>query len=132
MKAKINVIFKNYLLITLGSVLYAAGVAMFLDPNNLASGGVSGIAIIVGSFIDIIPTGAWVVIINVPIMIAGVWKLGAKILLPTFYSLAVSSAAMMFFELFVVPPKIDTLLACAGGAVLVAVIFKIKPVRKWR
>lgn len=109
---------KNYMLITLGSILYAAGVSLFLDPNELASGGVSGIAIIIGSIVDIIPTGAWVIIINIPIMIAGVWKLGAKILLPTFYSLAVSSAAMTLFELFVPPVTHNALLACAGGAVL--------------
>ena len=110
--------FKNYILTTVGCILYAAGVSLFLDPNELASGGVSGIAIIIGSIIDIIPTGAWVVILNVPIMIAGVWKLGAKILLPTFYALAVSSGAMMFFEYFVPPITYNPLLACVGGAVL--------------
>ena len=111
---------KNYCLITLGSVLYAAGVALFLDPNDLASGGVSGIAIIVNSVLDFIPTGMWVVIFNVPIMIAGVWKLGAKILLPTFFSLAVSSGAMTLFELLCPSLTENPILACVGGAVLVA------------
>lgn len=117
---KLSRTFKNYCLIALGSVLYAAGVALFLDPNNLASGGVSGIAIIVNSVIDFIPTGMWVVIFNVPIMIAGVWKLGAKILLPTFFSLAVSSGAMTLFELLCPSLTENPVLACVGGAVLVA------------
>lgn len=117
---KLSRTFKNYCLITLGSVLYAAGVALFLDPNNLASGGVSGIAIIVNSVLDFIPTGMWVVIFNVPIMIAGVWKLGAKILLPTFFSLAVSSGAMTLFELLCPSLTENPILACVGGAVLVA------------
>ena len=111
---------KNYILITVGSILYAAGVALFLGPNDLASGGVSGIAIILNSLIDFVPTGMWVVIFNVPIMIAGVWKLGAKILLPTFYSLAVSSGAMTLLELFCPPLTENPFLACVGGAVLVA------------
>ncbi len=120
MKIKASRILKNYLLIALGSILYAAGVALFLDPNNLASGGVSGIAIIIGEFADFFPTGTWVVIINIPIMVAGVWKLGAKILLPTFFSLFVSALAMNGFEYFVQPITDNPLLACVGGAVLVA------------
>lgn len=118
-KAALRVL-KDYALIAVGSILYAAGVALFLDPNDLASGGVSGIAIIVGEFADFITTGTWVVIINIPIMIAGVWKLGAKILLPTFFSLFVSSLAMNGFEYFVEPITDNPLLACVGGAVMVA------------
>lgn len=109
---------KNYALATVGSILYAAGVSLFLGPNELASGGVSGIAIILGSIIDLLPTGTWVVLLNIPILIAGVWKLGAKILVPTFYSLAVSALSMNIFEMYVPPLTENPLLACAfGGAV---------------
>lgn len=117
---KFSITFKNYSLITVGCLLFAAGVTLFLEPNKLASGGVSGIAIILNSFIDFIPVGMWVIIFNVPIMIAGVWKLGAKILLPTFYALVVSSGMMTLLELFCPPFTNNPMLACAGGAVLVA------------
>jgi uncharacterized membrane-anchored protein YitT (DUF2179 family) len=117
---KFSITFKNYSLITVGCLLFAAGVTLFLEPNKLASGGVSGIAIILNSFIDFIPVGMWVIIFNVPIMIAGVWKLGAKILLPTFYALVVSSGMMTLLELFCPPLTNNPMLACAGGAVLVA------------
>ena len=111
-------ILKNYTEITIGALLYAAGVALFLDPNELASGGVSGISIIINSFFSAIPTGTWVVILNIPIIILGVWKLGAKILVPTFYALIVSSGAMTLFELYIPPVTQNTLLACVvGGAV---------------
>ena len=36
----------DYLLITVGTVIYGIGVSLFLDPNNLAPGGVTGIAMI--------------------------------------------------------------------------------------
>lgn len=111
---------KNYGLITVGSILYAIGVSLFLGPNELASGGVSGVAIIVNSLFGTLPTGTWVVIFNIPIMAAGVWKLGAKILLPTFYALGVSSGVMTLLELFLPPLTENTLLACAGGAVIVS------------
>ena len=117
---KISNTLKNYGLITVGCFLYAAGVSLFLEPSHLASGGVSGIAIILNDIIDFIPVGMWVIIFNVPIMIAGVWKLGAKILLPTFYALAVSSGMMTLLEISCPPLTQNPMLACIGGAVLVA------------
>ena len=37
---------KDYLIITVASAIYAFAVSFFLDPNSLAPGGVTGIAII--------------------------------------------------------------------------------------
>lgn len=113
-------IVRNYASVTLGSILFAAGVSLFLDPNELASGGVSGIAIIINRLFESIPTGTWVVIMNIPIMIAGVWKFGFKIFIPTIYSLVVSSTTMNLLQAFVSPLTYNPLLACAAGGVLVA------------
>ncbi|MBQ3231091.1 MAG: YitT family protein [Clostridia bacterium] len=115
---KLIPILKNYGLMTVGSLLYAAGVTLFLGPNDLASGGVSGLSIIISSIIDIIPIGFWVLIFNIPIMAVGIWKLGFKILIPTIYSVAVSSAMMSVFETYVQPITQNTLLACVVGAVI--------------
>ena len=42
---------KKYLIITLVSILYGAGTSLFLDPNDLVPGGLTGIAMILtGSF----------------------------------------------------------------------------------
>lgn len=43
---------KNYLLITVGCFVLAAGAAIFITPNNLVTGGLSSIAIIVQYFIN--------------------------------------------------------------------------------
>ena len=74
---------KKYAVITIGSLIYAASVALFLDPNNIAPGGVSGIAIIISSFTESIPTGTWIIILNVPILLAGAFLLGARFLIST-------------------------------------------------
>ncbi len=112
---------KNYAIISFGSILFSVGISLFLDPNELAPGGVSGIAIILGGITDIFSTGTWVMIFNIPIMLVGAWKLGAKILLPTFFSLAACTLSMNLLEMFVPPLTYDPLPACAGGSVLVAV-----------
>lgn len=120
MKDNIYHIIRKYIVITLGSIAYAAGVALFLGPNSLASGGVSGIAIIINQIIETIPTGTWLVIFNIPILAAGVWKIGFKILIPTIYSIGVSSLAMNIFQAYIPPVTMNPLLACATGGVLVA------------
>lgn len=117
---KIKNIIKNVFLMTLGCLCYAVGVTLFFEPNNLASGGVSGLSIIIAELIDIFPIGTWVIIFNVPILIAGVWKLGVKILLPTVYCVAVSSVAMNLLQSFEFQLTENTLLACCGGAVIIA------------
>lgn len=107
----------NYLIITIFSFTYAVGISLFLDPNNLAPGGVSGISIML-SRITPIPTGTWIMLINVPILALGLWKFGMKFLISTIYCTAVSSAftnMLLVFE----PLTTDKLLAAvAGGAVM--------------
>ena len=117
---KLPIWLKNYTQVFIGSLLFAAGVSLFLAPNDLASGGVSGMSIIIGHFIESVPIGTWVIIINIPIMIAGVWGLGFKILLPTFAALSVSTIAMNLLEAYVPPVTQNPLLACAAGGVLVS------------
>lgn len=80
----------EYILITIGSIIYSAGIALFLDPNNLAPGGVSGISIILSNYI-LVDTGSIIFILNVPIMILGFLKLGRKVMWRTFYCLIVNS-----------------------------------------
>ncbi len=111
---------RRYALMTLGCLGYASGVALFFSPANLASGGVSGLSIIVNYCIEQIPVGTWVAIINVPIMLLGIWKLGYKILLPTIYSIAMSSIFINLLQSYIPVITEDRLLCCIAGAVLVA------------
>jgi uncharacterized membrane-anchored protein YitT (DUF2179 family) len=73
-------------LITVGAFTYSAAISLFLDPNNLAPGGISGVAILISRFISI-PTGTLNLILNVPIIILGLWKFGFKFICSTFSSL---------------------------------------------
>lgn len=90
MKNKALQIFKRYLVITLGCILYSAGVTLFLDANNLAAGGVTGISIII-SHLSGIDTGILIIIINIPIMILGAIFFGKQFAISTIYSTLISS-----------------------------------------
>lgn len=111
-------ILKKYLVITLGSIIYAVGIALFLDPNGLAPGGVSGIAIILSTVIEKVPTGTWILIFNIPIMLLGCYKLGFRFLISTIYSLVFSSVLINIIIANFPPLTENPLLACAAGGVL--------------
>ena len=126
MKKSLNPVLK-YGGILLGSLLYAAAIALFLDPNQLAPGGVSGIAIIV-NHITSLPTGTLILMMNVPLLALGMWKLGWKFVLSTMVAVAASS---VFTDLLAPygPLTTDPLLAaCAGGGLLavgMGILFKL-------
>ncbi len=109
----------DYVIITVFSLTYAAGISLFLDPNNLAPGGVSGISIML-SRITPIPTGTWILVINVPILVLGLWKFGVKFLISTIYCTIVSSAFVNMFSTFA-PLTADKLLAAAAGGTIMAI-----------
>lgn len=111
---------KDFILITAGSLIFAAGISMFLDPNNLAPGGVSGIAIIINHFVPL-NAGTIIIIINVPIMILGVVKFGFRFLWTTIYAVALSSGAMEILDRTVGSLTSNLLLAAVAGGALQAI-----------
>ena len=89
MKKQLNPVLR-YGCIILASLIYAAAIALFLDPNQLAPGGVSGIAIILNRLLHV-PTGTLILLMNVPLLALGMWKLGWKFVLSTVVAVASSS-----------------------------------------
>ncbi len=110
---------KKYLTIFLFSVLYAVGVSCFLDPNGLVPGGVTGISILLSTLTKI-ETGTWVFILNIPIMLLGWWKFGAKFMISTIFSTGVISAATNLLAPIGALSR-DQLSASLAGAFLTAV-----------
>lgn len=121
-----NKVIKSSLLILIGSIIYAVSISLFLDPNKIAPGGVSGIAIMAGHYIDI-GVGTLTFLINVPILIIGLIKLGKGFFAGTVTSILLSSVLTDIFAKL--PPLTDDkmLAAIFGGitlAVAIGLIFK--------
>ncbi len=108
--------------LTLGSVIYSLGVAFFLDPLDLAPGGLTGIAIILDNFIPL-GIGMIVFILNIPILILGLKVFGKDFLVSTCYSTVLISVLMDIFAKAGNNLALtnDRLLAAVAGGVLVAV-----------
>lgn len=107
----------RYIVITFAACIYAVGISMFLDPNNLAPGGLTGAAVILTRIIPI-TLGTLIVIMNIPIMILGAWKFGARFTLSTLYTLVVSSAFIEVFERMGYVVTHDKILAALVGGTL--------------
>ncbi len=107
----------SFLMINLGCLMMAAGIYFFKAPNGFATGGVSGISIILAKLTELIPNMPFVItqsmymlVINVILLLVGVIILGKKCGFLTIYCSLVMSLENMLFE-FVLP--IDML---SGGA----------------
>lgn len=108
-------------MISIGALIYAAGVTLFFESNSLAPGGVSGISIILDKTVGIFHTGTWVFLINIPILILGAVKFGIKFMLSTVYTVGLASVLMDVIARFELDLTQDVLLAAIFGALLTGV-----------
>ena len=101
---------KNCISILAGGALIAIGIQLFLAPNQLIFGGISGISIIINSFTGW-PIGVLIFAINLPIFLFALRQLGALFLLTAFAGVAVTSVWVEVFALLELVPTQDRLLA---------------------
>ena len=101
----------------IGSFMFALGTHCFTAPNHMAPGGAVGISTII-NFLTGLPIGTLSVIINIPLMILGFWKLGRRFMIKTLVSLFAYSFALdvLFVNLPIYTNNI--LVACIFGGVL--------------
>ena len=81
-------------IITLGAVIYALAFDWFVAPNQIAMGGVTGLAQIVNALVPVLPVGVLSILVNVPLFLAGWRLLGGRLLVSSLYAMAVSSLAI--------------------------------------
>lgn len=109
---------KNLIIIAAASFIYAVGISLFLDPNQLAPGGITGIAVILNRLVNI-ETGTLYFLLNVPIVILGIWKFGIRFIAKTAYAIILVSAMTNMLSP-VGALTDDLLIAGAVGGILTA------------
>ena len=103
--------------ILLGSAVFALGFDLFLSPNDLNAGGVSGIAMILVHMIGFGSVGTVTMLINLPLFILGGLKIGKKFF---FGSLVGMVGSSVLLDIFARAPAIavEPLVAALYGGVL--------------
>ena len=103
--------------IVLGCILFSLGFDLFLDPNDLNAGGVSGLAMILVHILGFGSVGTVTMLMNLPLFALGGLKIGRKFFIGSLVGLIVSSLALDILTLLPVP-AVDPLLAALYGGVL--------------
>ena len=79
-------------MIGVGAAIAAVGINVFLFPYKIAPGGIAGLATIINYMIDgFLPLGVLILLLNLPLFIAGIVKLGWKFMLRTLYGTVIMS-----------------------------------------
>lgn len=107
----------DYLGITAGSFLIALALTVFLVPNRIAAGGVSGLATVI-YYITSFPIGITMLIINIPLFIAGVKIMGKSFGVRTIYGIASLSIFTDLLQPHMTSLTNDLLLASIYGGVI--------------
>ena len=103
--------------ILLGSAVFALGFDLFLSPNDLNAGGVSGISMMLVHLIGFGSVGTVTMLINLPLFIIGGLKIGKKFFLGSLVGMISSSVLL---DLFAMIPSVsvEPLVAGIYGGVL--------------
>ena len=113
---------KEFALITIGIFLVAISVVYFFEPNNIAAGGITGLAIVINHYIPFISIGPLVLMMDAILFIVALIVLGAKFGAKTIYSSFLLSTSMWIMQTFI-PINItnDLILATIFGTLISAV-----------
>lgn len=117
---------KDYIIITIASFFYGLAISQFLDPNDIAPGGVSGLAMIMNRIINI-EVGTIILILNIPILMLGLYKFGIKFLISTIYTTVVASMftnVLAQYPPITTDPLLATICGCAIASIAIGFIFK--------
>lgn len=81
---------EKYWWLTIAALIYSFGVSAFIDANNFAPGGVSGLSISLNRLIPL-EIGTLFFLLNIPILLLGLWKFGWKFIASTMYEIVLIS-----------------------------------------
>lgn len=100
-----------------GCMIFGVGFNLFMVPNNMNVGGLSGLSMIVVHLVKTGTVGTVTMLINVPLFAIGGWKLGKKFFFGSLFGMFASSVAIDLFS-FLPPIQVDPLLAALYGGVI--------------
>lgn len=101
--------------IAFGCVAFALGFDLFLDPNNLNAGGISGLAMVFSHWIGAGSVGTLTILMNLPLFVLGGIKIGKKFFWGSLLGMVLSSVLLDVFSLIPAPHTEPLIGALYGG-----------------
>lgn len=112
-------VLKSYAVTAAGSVIFALAFDWLFAPNQVAMGGITGLAQVVNALVPALSVGILSILMNVPLFLLG-WRLiGFHLLASSLFSMAVSSLAIDAIAAVHTFAPVDPMLASlCGGALM--------------
>jgi len=112
-------VLKRLIFLTIGASFMAVGLEIFLVPNDIIDGGITGISIMVAHLTDL-PLGIFLFLFNLPFLILGYKQIGKTFALSTLYGVIVMSIGTQLLHP-VAPLTIQPILAAVFGGVVLGI-----------
>ena len=93
-----------------GSAVFALGFSLFLQPNEISPGGISGLALVAVELLGYGSVGVLTILINLPLFILGGVKIGRRFFCGSLLGMVLSSILIDAFAKITMPPM-DSLLS---------------------
>lgn len=100
-----------------GSTIFALGFALFLQPNDMSPGGISGLAMVVVKLLGFGSVGTLTILINLPLFILGGLKIGKRFFFGSLLGMLLSSVLIDAFALLNLSSTEPLIGALYGGLV---------------
>ncbi|SHI34293.1 Uncharacterized membrane-anchored protein YitT, contains DUF161 and DUF2179 domains [Clostridium cavendishii DSM 21758] len=116
---KILINIKRVIFVILGAFIVSVGLEIFLIPNNIIDGGITGISIM-ASYLTNLPLGVFIFVLNLPFFIMGYKQIGKTFAILTLIAVICLSISVSFLHPI---PGIthDVLLATVFGGIIIGV-----------
>ena len=121
-KNNIISIIKDYMIITIGVILVAFGIQYFYAPNEIAGGGLSGLALVISNYIPVLSVGTIIFLGNLILFTISFILVGGDFGMKTIYASFALSAIMDFMEKIMHSHALTTnlFLAVISGTIVIA------------
>jgi len=107
--------------IVVGAVVFAIGLEGFLIPNNFLDGGVVGVSIIAGRFVDL-PMGVFIGALNLPFVVLAWFKIGRRSAVRSGIGIAtLSVATIVLHHMEAITYQSWLALVCGGAMIAVGI-----------
>lgn len=112
-------IIRKILGLTIGAIIYSAGLNLFLIPNHIIDGGITGISLLVQALTGV-PFSMLIVALNLPFFYLGYRRLGAGLAVSSTYAIVVLSLFSSIFE-EMKPATTDPFLSTIFGGIIIGI-----------
>lgn len=103
--------------IVLGCIIFGVGFNLFLEPNSLNAGGISGLSMVLTQLFGVGTVGLYTALFNLPLFAFGGWRIGRRFFCLSFVGMLFCATAIDVFSMLP-KPTVEPLIGALYGGLL--------------